>query len=558
MNDAPPPPAASPEDNALTRLERRLARLEQHLGLPPLDAPLPVDTTVAPAPVAATMPAAAPEDLESVVGQNWFAGVGIVVLTCGVGFTLSLPFPSLPAFLPALVGYALSGALFFAGKAGRHAIAPVSRGLTGAAMALLYFATLRLFVFGATPVLALDSTFGRLLLVAAVAANLAFAWRQSSHVLLGFALLTGYFTSALLDSPGWLFPLLAAWAVVAVLAAHRRQVPVLVLVLTIPGSYLSYLWWMMGSPWSGRPLHLVTAPAGALYALVALWVIVAAAPLFRRDRPGEDQVDILTAVFNCAVGFGLFLLHSVLAFQAELVTAQLVAAVVLLGLAAAFWRRGESPVAVFFYAMTGYLALTAAILRAFPAPDVFVWLSLQSLLVVATALWFRSRFIVMANFPIFVLVVLGYVITASRETGISVGFGIVALLTARILNWQQERLTLKTQFMRNAYLACAFLVFPYAFYHLVPRALVSVAWVGIALAYYVMNLVVRNVKYRWMGHLTLLLTVLYIVVIGLTQLAPAYRIASFLLLGTVLLVVSLLFSRLRGRRRTGGDPSPAS
>ena len=111
--------------------------------------------------------------------------------------------------------------------------------------------------------------------------------------------------------------------------------------------------------------------------------------------------------------------------------------------------------------------------------------------------------------------------------------------------------------MRNAYLACAFLVFPYALYHLVPLALVGVAWVGLALAYYLMNLVVRNVKYRWMGHLTLLLTVLYVAVVGLTQIAPAYRIASFLLLGTVLLVVSLLFSKLRERRRAGtGGPPP--
>jgi len=239
------------------------------------------------------------------------------------------------------------------------------------------------------------------------------------------------------------------------------------------------------------------------------------------------------------------------------VTAQLLAALALLGLAAAYWRRGESPVSVFFYAMTGYLALTAAILRAFPAPEVFVWLSLQSLLVVATALWFRSRFIVMANFPIFVLVVLGYMVTAGRETGISLGFGVVALLTARILNWQRERLTLQTHLMRNVYLGCAFVVFPYALYHLVPAAYVSVAWVGLALVYYAMNLMVRNLKYRWMGHLTLVLTVIYVVIVGLTQLTAGYRIASFLLLGSVLLVVSLLFTRLRGRRRPGpADNNP--
>ncbi len=64
-----------------------------------------------------------------------------------------------------------------------------------------------------------------------------------------------------------------------------------------------------------------------------------------------------------------------------------------------------------------------------------------------------------------------------------------------------------------------------------------------------MNLVVRSPKYRWMGHLTLLFTALYVIVIGIFQLAPAYRIASFLVLGTVLLVVSLIFTWVRARKR---------
>jgi len=144
---------------------------------------------------------------------------------------------------------------------------------------------------------------------------------------------------------------------------------------------------------------------------------------------------------------------------------------------------------------------------------------------------------------------------AKQETGISVGFGIVALLTARILNWKKERLELKTELMRNAYLASAFVVFPYALYHLVPRAFVSVAWVGIAVAYYLMNLIIRNPKYRWMGHLTLLLTVLYLIVVGVTQLAPGYRIVSFLVLGTVLLAVSLIFTQVRARRKRESGPT---
>jgi uncharacterized membrane protein len=65
----------------------------------------------------------------------------------------------------------------------------------------------------------------------------------------------------------------------------------------------------------------------------------------------------------------------------------------------------------------------------------------------------------------------------------------------------------------------------------------------------VLNLAVHNRKYRWMGHATLLLTTCYIAVVGTRQFEPLYRIVSFLVLGTVLLIVSLSFTRWRSRQR---------
>jgi uncharacterized membrane protein len=101
--------------------------------------------------------------------------------------------------------------------------------------------------------------------------------------------------------------------------------------------------------------------------------------------------------------------------------------------------------------------------------------------------------------------------------------------------------------MRNAYLVGAWLVFPYALYHLVSGKYVGLAWVGLALSYYALNWIVQNQKYRWMGHATLLLTLCYVVVVGTSRFEPVYRVLSFLVLGTVLLIVSLVFTRLRKR-----------
>ena len=60
--------------------------------------------------------------------------------------------------------------------------------------------------------------------------------------------------------------------------------------------------------------------------------------------------------------------------------------------------------------------------------------------------------------------------------------------------------------------------------------------------------IVRSPKFRWMGHATLLLTTVYMLMVGTRQFEPVYRVLSFLVLGTVLLVVSMVFSRLRRPR----------
>jgi uncharacterized membrane protein len=156
---------------------------------------------------------------------------------------------------------------------------------------------------------------------------------------------------------------------------------------------------------------------------------------------------------------------------------------------------------------------------------------------------------VVANFVIFVGILAGYVASVEQERGVSLGFGVVAMVTARLLAWKQERLELKTMLMRNAYLAVACVVFPYALYHLVPPAWVGLAWVGAALLYYLVAAVLHNSKYRWMGHATLLLTAVYMAVAGLSRLEPLLRTLSLVVLGVVLLVVSLIFTRLRSRRK---------
>jgi uncharacterized membrane protein len=123
-------------------------------------------------------------------------------------------------------------------------------------------------------------------------------------------------------------------------------------------------------------------------------------------------------------------------------------------------------------------------------------------------------------------------------------------LTARLLNWQNERLELRTALMRNFYLGAATVAVPYGLYHTVPPGWVSTSWLLAAGVYFGVSIWLKNAKYRWMAMGTVFATVVYVFVFDLSRLAPAYRIVSFLVLGVVLLVISLFYGRRR-RQETG-------
>ncbi len=537
-----------------TELEARLSRIEAHLGLTPDKGPLAMPVPMASASLVSERPAAPvaarprqeADELELEVGQNWFALVGILVLAVGGGFMLTLPYPGLPATVPALAGLAAAGAIFFIAHTWENSFELVAGHMRGAGMALLYCATLRLFFFGTPPAISIGSPLAPALLTVAVAINAAIALRRNSPWLTTLALLTGCSSALAVGSAWWVLASLTALTSFAVFVSWRRQWPVVALA-SLGGIFATYALWAVGNPVRGGAFHLTADPAAAPAFLLLLCLAFSFLFLWRPKEEEENAPAIIGGLLTCGLGYGLFLVHTYAAFPSRFALANLGAFAVFLGLGIAFWVRRQSHISTFFYAMTGYAALSMAIIKWSAVPEVFVLLSLQSLLVVTTAIWFRSRAIVVANFLIYVAVVLAYVFVRHVETGISLGFGIVALLSARILNWKKHRLTLKTELMRNAYLLSAFIVFPYALYHLVPARAAGLAWIGMAAVYYVLNFVVRNQKYRWMGHGTLLLTAVYLVVAGGRQLEPAWRVASFLVLGAALLIVSLTFTRLRRR-----------
>lgn len=103
--------------------------------------------------------------------------------------------------------------------------------------------------------------------------------------------------------------------------------------------------------------------------------------------------------------------------------------------------------------------------------------------------------------------------------------------------------------MRNAYLVSAFFIIPYSFYKLFPGFYVSLSWIGLTLLYYLLSIILKNIKYRWMAILTLILTMFYVLTIDLINLDPVFRIISFLALGIVLIAISIIYNHLNQKKK---------
>ena len=199
------------------------------------------------------------------------------------------------------------------------------------------------------------------------------------------------------------------------------------------------------------------------------------------------------------------------------------------------------------------MALSVCVYGFAGLPNVYFYLALQSFMVVCIALWFGSRIITMMNTILFAGILLMYIFASPAVNFISFSFAIVAFGSARIINWKKERLTLKTDHVRNVYLFSLFFVMLYACYYAFPARYAAISWASVAVLYFVLSLVLHNTKYRWMSVATLIVTVLYVFLVDLAQLEVGYRVVAFLILAAVLFGGSLYYTKAFRKKKASSS-----
>ena len=483
------------------------------------------------------------EELEYKIGQFWLAKAGIIVLVIGITFFLTFPYKNLPSFFPPIFGYIISAAIYGFSIYCIKNYSYICGYLLGGSLTLLFFTTLRLHFFSQSVIINNISP-ELILLLLVVVFSLIISVGKRSIYLTGLSIAFGYITAIVSDNSYFLFITVILISSLIVFLKIKYNWEYLIhfgIILT----YFTHFIWFLNNPLVGKAIQTITSPELNLIFVLLYAAVFASGNILGENKEAEKTPSIISSFMNVIGAYSLMFIITLSMIKEGITIYHLLASILFLIIAVIFWTKTESKYSTFIYAMLGYLALSSAIVFQFSSPNFFIYLCWQSLLVVSTAVWFKSKYIVLANFIIYVIIFIAYLAMEGKISIVSISYGIVALLSARILNWKKDRLSLKTEQMRNAYLVTALFIIPYSLYHAIPEGWVSISWIAVAILYYIMSLILKNKKYRWMALLTLLLTLGYVFIIGITSSDPTYKIVSFVVLGAVMIIVSLLYTKFK-------------
>ncbi|MEI7661645.1 MAG: hypothetical protein WCK34_05595 [Bacteroidota bacterium] len=479
--------------------------------------------------------------IESNIFEYGLAWFGSLVLLFGIAFLSNFARNYLSGPLASLVGYGAVAGIFFLAWHLRNSFTHLSFMLNLSAHLLVYYITLRLFFFIDHPVIPVKG-FVLFLLLAVISIQYLFAIRQNSELLAVIATLLSLSTALFADTSFFTIPLIlltSAWAMFLFLRYNWWRL----IIVSMIFAYMAQAIWLLDNPIMGNPLGTFATHPYNLVSLFIIGAIYSVVPLVKQSGKFPDGLYPATIVVNGMI-FSAVLMVVVASFYSGSFVwiFALISAICLCYSIFLKYRTGR----VFdpaFFAIYSFMALSVAVYGYSKLPDALWLLALQSLLVVSWALWFRSKIILVMNTFLFAGILVFYMAFYPPVDKVNFAFVITAFVSARIINWKKERLTLKTEMLRNTYLILLFLTMLFALYHAVPKQYVTLSWTGAAVFYFTMSLILKNIKYRWMAIATVLFTGFYLFFVDLSHLETGYRVLAFLFLAVISLGASLYFTK---------------
>jgi hypothetical protein len=158
------------------------------------------------------------------------------------------------------------------------------------------------------------------------------------------------------------------------------------------------------------------------------------------------------------------------------------------------------------------------------------------------ALWFRNRLIAVLNSVLFLTILIVYLLFSKSVDGVNFSFALIALVSARIINWKRSRLQIQTDMIRNLYLIEGFFMVLYALFHAVPKQFMTLSWTMAALLYFLLSFILKNVKYRYMALGTMICAAFYLFIVDLARIEIIYRVLALLFLAAISIGISIYYT----------------
>ena len=490
---------------------------------------------------AKAIPKAGSEAIESRFGEQLFAWISGVIVLFLVIFIMSFFQNQEKEELAIIVGYGATGVVLLFSYLLKKSFIKQVYLLRTTCHILLFYVTIQLHFFSENPILQ-NHGLGLAVLILPIAYLMYFAFKQKSEVLVLLGI-TMVFTTAIFSNQTHVMLALLSFIAAFGLFVHYLKGWNTLLHFSIFMVYLAHLLWLLGNPIAGHPLQAVEQAQGNILYLFSYGFIFSMIAL-QKPKTGFRQNVVTSATLWNGILFASILLFEIFTFYPENYTI-IFAAITLFSLAySVILKLRDSHIFITaFYAVVSFVALSVMLYGMTGFPDAYLWLVLQSLLVVSIALWFRSPLIVIANTLMFVGLLGFYLIQGDPMNSSSLAFALVAGITARFINWKQERLKLKTEAIRNIYLITVFFTTLFTLYHLVPDKFITISWLGAAGLFFGLSYFLKAKKYRWLAFGTLIISVVYLFFFQLKSMELGFRVLAFTVIAVITLATSFYYSR---------------
>lgn len=529
-------------EDRLKSIELRLANLESELALNKLHQPF-VDAEELQTNDSSSLSEAVIDEekgLESRIGRVGLAWLGNIVLLFAILFFTEYIMTQSRALLSVLIGVFSVVILFFISNYLKKTNSNLSFMLKINCQAILFYEALRMHFFSEHPLIS-NKIIVLALLILIIAFQIYSAFKDRSQTFGFLAIIFTLFTAIMSDATHIMLPLITFAAIGAVYYFFKLNWQSL-LIAAIFLVYAAFFMWLFGNPIMDHPLEMITGHKyGHLY-LFALGGCFSLLPLLRKNDGSTDDFIIATTILNGIFFTLLLTLISTKFFSESYMGVFTVVTVCSLTYSVVLKYASDWKFASAFYALYGFLAMSISLFGLVGLPKVYWLLSVQSLIVVSMALWFRNRLIIVMNSLLFLAILLLYLFLAKPVDGVNFSFALVPLVSARIINWQKARLNIKTDLIRNLYLIEGFFMVLYALYHGLPKQFVTLSWTVAALLYFLLSFLLKNIKYRYMALGTMISATIYLFIIDLASIEIIYRVLALLFLAVVSIGISIYYS----------------